>query len=40
VAGAFVLGPGVSETDDQDAVLLAAVAAAEQRQELLALALA
>jgi hypothetical protein len=40
VAVARVLGPGVAETDDEDAVLLAAFAAAEQRQELLALGVA
>jgi hypothetical protein len=40
VAGALVLGPGVAEADDEDAVLLATLAAAEQRQGLLALALA
>jgi hypothetical protein len=41
VAAALVLGPGVAEADDEDAVaLLAALAAAEQRQGLLALALA
>jgi len=38
VAVALVLGPGVAEADDEDAfALLAAVAAAEQRQGLLAL---
>jgi hypothetical protein len=38
VARALVLRPGVAEADDEDAVaLLAAVAAAEQRQGLLAL---
>jgi hypothetical protein len=41
VAVAGVLRPGVAETDDEDAVaLLAAIAAAEQRQELLALGVA
>jgi hypothetical protein len=41
VAGALELGPGIAEADDEDAVaLLAAFAAAEERQGLLALALA
>jgi hypothetical protein len=40
VAVARVLGPGVAETDDEDAILLAAFAAAEQRQRLLALGVA